>query len=224
MLRVGSNLGLKVLAFVIAVFLWWVAQGSSSIERGYDLPLVLRGTPDDLVLTEQTSSAVNVRVAGSRAVLRLVKPERFEYTIDVSGAKQGNSDFEIDLSHLDLPRGARIVSRSPAQVTLTFERRMSKNIQVRADVEGSPAPGYAVERIEIDPPRVRVSGAQREVQRISEVLTEPVDVNGLAETAEREARVSVTGRHVWVDSPEAVKVRIRIVPVPGERSGPVKEG
>lgn len=220
----GSNLGLKLLACVIAVFLWWVAQGSSSIERGYDLPLVLRGIPDDLVLTEQTSNAVNVRVAGSRAVLRLVKPERFEYAIDVSGAKQGNSDFEIDLSHLDLPRGARIVSRSPAQVTLTFERRMSKNIQVRADVEGSPAPGFAIEKIDVDPPRVRVSGAQREVQRITEVATEPVDVSGLAETTERETRVSVSGRHVWVDSPEVVKVRIRITPAPGERSGPLKEG
>jgi len=222
--RLGANLGLKLLAFAIAAFLWWVAHGSSSIERGYDLPLVVRGISDELVITEQSGDVVNVRVLGSRAVLRNLQPEKLEYVIDVAGARPGVSDFEIDTSHLELPRGARIVSRSPAQVALTFERRGNKAVPVRVDVEGSPAPGFILEKIEVDPPRIRVSGARSEVLRLGEVVTETIDVSGLAESMEREVRVSAGGGHVWVDSPGSVRVRIRVVPQPNGGAGSVKEG
>ncbi|CAG0953713.1 hypothetical protein MYXO_00353 [Myxococcaceae bacterium] len=223
MARFGANLGLKLLALVIAVFLWWVAQGTSSVERSYDLPIVARGSPEDLVLTEQSSEVMNVRIMGTRAMLRTFRPEALEYTIDVSGAKPGVSDYEIDASHLDLPRGARIVSRSPARIALTFEKRSSKQVPVRPDVEGTPAPGFEVDRVEVDPPRVRISGARSEVLRLGAVVTETIDVSGLAESTERDVRVSSGGGHVWVDSPGLVKVRIRVVPRP-EEAGATKEG
>lgn len=223
MSRIGGNLGLKVLAFVIAVFLWWVAHGTSTVERGYDLPITLRGVPEDLVLTDQSGEVVNVRLMGSRAALRTFRPEGLEYTVDASGAKAGVSDYEIDTSHLDLPRGARIVSRSPAQVVATFERRGSKQVPVRADVEGMPAAGFAIDKVEVSPPRVRISGARSEVLRMSGVVTETIDVSGLEESVEREVRVSTGGGHVWVDNPGIVKVKIRVVPRLDEPA-PSKEG
>lgn len=224
MARRGSHLGLQILAFAIALFLWWVAHGSSSIERGYDLPLTVRGVPDDLVITEQSGEAVNIRVLASPAVLRSVDPERLEYVVDASGARPGVSDYEIDTSHLDLPRGARIVSRSPARVALTLERRSSKSVPVRADLEGSPAAGYTVEKVEVDPPRVRVSGARSEVLRLGEVVTETIDVTGMDQSTERDVRVSTGGGHVWVDAPGTVHVRIRVSGQAHAGAGPAKEG
>lgn len=224
MRRFGSNLGLKLLAFAIALFLWWVAHGSSSIERGYDLPVVVRGLPEDLVMTDQSGEVVNIRVLGSRAAMRNLRPERLEYVVDVSGARPGVSDVEVDTSHLDLPRGARIVSRSPAQLALTFERRGSKSVSVRPDLEGAPAPGYAIGKVEVDPPRVRVIGARSEVLRLGEAVTETIDVTGLAESAEREVRVSPGSGHLWVEDPGLVRVRIHVAPEPKGGAGPVKEG
>lgn len=222
--RLTANLGLKLLAFVIAVFLWWVAHGSTSVERGYDLPIVLRGLPEDLVITDQSGDAVNVRVLGSRAALRNLRIEGTEYTVDVSDSKPGVSDFEIDTSHLELPRGARIVSRSPSRVAVTLEKRGSKSVPVRPDVEGTPAPGFAIEKVEVDPPKVRVSGARSEVLRLGEAVTETIDVTGITDTAEREVRVSAGGGHVWVQEPGLVKVKIRVAPRPEPAPQPTKEG
>lgn len=222
MARRGENFALQALAFCIALFLWWVAHGSSSIERGYDLPLTVRGVPDELVVTGQSGDVLNIRVLGSPAVLRGIDPERLEYVIDASGARPGVSDFEIDTSHLDLPRGARIVSRSPARVAITLERRASRSVPVRADVEGVPAAGYAVEKVEVDPPRVRVSGARGEVLRLGEAVTETIDVSGLTDSIEREVRVLSGGGHVWIAAPGTVRVRIRVGAQAG--GGPAKEG
>jgi YbbR domain-containing protein len=204
-----ANLRYKLLAVAIAVFLWVVARGSSSVERGFDIPVTLNGLADTVVVVEQGADVVNVRVSGTRVALRKFEPEKLEYALDVSGAKPGRADYEVDVSRFELPRGARIVSRSPASIELAFERRASKPVRVRADVEGRPAPGYRVRGIEIEPPRVRISGARSEVLRLSEVVTETVDVAGAVAPIEKQVRVS-PGGHVWAEDPGVVTVRIGI--------------
>jgi YbbR domain-containing protein len=212
--NVFANLGLKLLAVAIALFLWTVARGSSNVERGFDVPVTVHGMPEDLVVVEQSAEAVNLRVSGSMVALRNVAPEKYEYAIDVSGAKPGRADYEVDVTRFELPRGARVISRSPAEISLTFERRATRPVRVRADVEGRPAQGYRIERIEIVPPRVRITGARSEVLRLSEVVTEMIDVTGATGTLEREVRVSPGVGHVWAEDPRTVTVRVRVEPEP----------
>lgn len=209
-----ANFGLKLLALAIGLFLWTVARGSSNVERGFDIPVTLHGLPDDLVVVSQGTDSVNVRVSGSMVALRNIQPETFEYAIDVSGAKPGRADYEVDLTRFEFPLGSRVVSRSPSEIALTFERRATRPVKVRADVEGRPATGYRIDKVTITPPRVRITGARSEVLRLSEVVTEMIDVTGATGTLEREVRVSPGAGHVWADEPRTVKVRVSIVPEP----------
>jgi YbbR domain-containing protein len=220
--NVFANLGLKVLAVAIAVFLWTVARGSSNVDRAFDIPVTLHGLSDELVVVEQSADSVNVRVSGSMVALRNVEPDKFEYALDVSGAKAGRAGYEVDLTRFEFPPGSKMVSRSPSEISLTFERRATRPVKVRADVEGRPAQGYRIEKIEIKPPRVRITGARSEVLRLSEVVTEMIDVTGATGTLEREVRVSPGVGHVWADEPRTVTVRVRIEaePTPPEEEPP----
>lgn len=212
--NIFANFGLKLLAVAIGLFLWTVARGSSNVERAFDIPLTVHGLPEELVVVSQGVEAVNVRVSGSMVALRNLEPEKFEYALDVSGAKAGRADYEVDVTRFEFPRGSKLVSRSPAQISLTFERRATRQVKVRADVEGRPAQGFKIEKVEIAPPRVRITGARSEVLRLSEVVTEMIDVTGATGTLEREVRVSPGAGHVWADEPRTVKVRVRIEPEP----------
>lgn len=212
--NIFANLGLKVLAVAIGLFLWTVARGSSNVERGFDIPVTVHGLADELVVVNQGVDAVNVRVSGSMVALRNIQPETFEYALDVSGAKPGRADYEVDLTRFEFPSGSRVVSRSPAEISMTFERRATRPVKVRADVEGRPAQGYRIGRIDITPPRVRITGARSEVLRLSEVVTEMIDVTGATGTLEREVRVSPGAGHVWAEDPRTVTVRVRIEPEP----------
>jgi YbbR domain-containing protein len=209
-MRTFGNLGYKVLAIVIALFLWLVARGSSSVERGFDIPVVLQGVPDDLVVVDQGADVVNVRLLGTRSALRNFDPERLEYPLEISEAKPGQADFEVDLSRFELPRGARVVSRSPSRIELSLERRIGKTVKVKPDLEGQPAEGFRVAEISVDPPRVRITGARSEVLRLSEVATETIDVAGASGSVEREVRVSAGPGHVWAESPRTVKVKVTV--------------
>jgi YbbR domain-containing protein len=198
-------------ALVIALLLWLAAHGSSPIERGFDLPVVFHNVPEDLVIVEQNTDVVNVRVLGSRSALRNFEVSRADYAVDVTGARAGTAEFEVDVSGLPLPRGSRTVSRSPSQVEVKLERRGTKVMQVRPDVTGEPAQGFRLAKVEVDPPRVRVSGARREVLRLNEAVTEPVDVTGLSAPTERAVRLNLGGDHVWVEEATTVRVKLEIV-------------
>ena len=205
------------LALGIATFLWGIAHGASSVERGFDIPISFHGVPDDLVITGQSTDSIDIRVRGSRAALRNVDPTKLEYVFDVSGAKPGHAAYEVDVSRFDLPRGGTVVSRSPATLEIDVERRGRKSVRIRPDIEGEPAPGFLVGEIVVDPPRVWLTGARSEVMRLSEVVTETVDVTGLTQPVEREVRVSLGGGHVWLEQSQPVRIRIPIEAVEGGR-------
>lgn len=211
--RRRGNLRYGIAAIVISFALWGMAHGRDSVERGYDIPIVFDELADDLVITDATDSEVNIRVLGSRAALRNLSPTKMEYSVNVSGAKVGLTIHEVDVTRLDLPRGVKIVSRSPAQLSVKFERRGRKNVKVRVELEGVPPDGFQLGEVLIEPARVWLAGARSRVLRLKEVVTEPIDLSNLEETIEKEVRLSPGSDHVWVEEEGTVKVRIAIEPV-----------
>jgi YbbR domain-containing protein len=213
---VRLHFGLLLLSVTIAMVLWGMAHGTSDIERSLDIPVIFHGVPENVVVTGQTADAVNVRVLGSRAALRSL-PAKLEYRIDLSDAKPGPAVYEVDSSQVDqeLPNGARIVSRSPSSIEVSLEQRGRKALRVRADLEGEPAEGFTIASVEVDPARVWVTGARSDVLRLSEVVTETIEVTGIREPLEREVRLSLGSDHVWREDGGGVKVRIVVERLPG---------
>ncbi len=216
-----STRGYLFVAVLIAMLLWGVAQGSSDSQEPFDVPVVFENVPDELVITDQNSDVINIRVQGSRAALRNVREERLAYVVDAGGARRGSADFDVPQEPIVPPRGARVVSRSPSRLEVKFERRGTKVMNVRAEVSGEPAPGFRVAAVVVEPLRVRVTGARREVLRLSEAVTEIVDLSGLTETTERQVRLNLAGKNVWVEDPTDVTVRVEIE---AEESEEAEEG
>lgn len=220
------HFGTLLLSAAIAMVLWVMAHGTSDIERSFDIPVVFQGVPDDVVITDHNADAVNIRVLGSRAALRNVSPSKLEYRIDVSGAKPGPAIYEVDPGRVEeeLPNGARIVSRSPASIEITLEPRGRKALRVRPDLEGVPADGFKVDGVEVDPTHVWVTGARSDVLRLSEVVTEPIPLEGVNAPIEREVRLSLGSNHVYREKDVPVKVRVNIVPLAGSEPGAGAQG
>ena len=174
--------------------------------------MVFTGLNDKLVIVDQNSDVVNVRIRGSRAGLRRMALEGFEYPVDATGARPGRANFEVELTRIEFPRGVNAVSRSPSNLIVTFESRSSRIVRVKPEIIGEPAKGFAVAGIDLDPPEVRIVGARSEVRRRGEVVTESIDVSGLEKNEEREVRISITRPNVWLAEERPLKATIRIKP------------
>jgi YbbR domain-containing protein len=208
------NLRYKVLALVAAFGLWGVSHSTSSVERGFDIPVVPGNVPEELVITGQSTDAVNIRVRGTNAALRRLSVAELEYPVDLNGARPGNTEREVELAVMNLPRGAQVVSRSPASLEFTLERKSTRAVKVRPDLDGEPAPGFVIGEVVVEPARVRIAGARSEVLRLSEVLTETLEVTGANASFERKVRALPGGLHVWLDGAEVVTVRVEVLPEP----------
>ena len=221
--------GVLILALAISVFIWAVAQGTSSMHQSFDVPVELVGVEESLVVTDQSSDAVNVRLRGSRAALRNLEPAQLKYRIDARGGKPGVAVYEVDVETIEHPTGSTFVGYSPSRIQVRFEKRGRKAVSVRAEITGTPAPGFHVAGVEVEPPKVWLEGARSQVMRLNEVVTEPIDISGLAANAKRGVRLVLGGGTVWAENSEPLEVEVRIEadpvpePVPDLDATPLEE-
>ncbi len=214
-----------VLALAISVFIWGVAQGTSSIQQSFDVDVELVGVEESLVVTEQSADSINVRLRGSRAALRNLSVEQLKYRVDARGGKPGVAVYEVDVESIPHPTGTSFVGYAPSQLEVRFEKRGHKTVPVRAETEGSPAPGFHLAGVVLVPDKIKLEGARRQVLRMKEVVTEKIDIAGLTEDAEREVRLVLGGGPVWPEDDAPIRVLIRIEPDPGnEAAATVREG
>jgi YbbR domain-containing protein len=215
---VFSNLRYKVVALLAALLLWGVSHSTSSVERGFDIPVVTTNEPAELVITGRNTDSLNIRVRATPAALRRLSVADLTYPVDLAGARAGTTKHEVDQTAITLPRGAQIVSRSPASLEFTLERRSTRAVKVRADIDGDPAQGFVVGDVTVEPTRLRISGPRSEVLRLAEVLTETIDVAGANSTIERKVKAMPGGLHVRIDGDPEVTVRIPIQPAEPEEA------
>ncbi len=206
--------GVLVLALAISVFIWAVAQGTSSVIQSFDVEVELVGVEDGLVITDQSSDEINVRLRGSRAALRNLDTGSLKYRVDARGGKPGVAVYEVDVETIEHPTGTQFVGYSPSRLQVRFEKRGRKAVGVRAEIEGTPAPGFHVAGVEIVPDKVWLEGARSQVMRLNEVVTESIDIAGLAASTKRDARLVLAGGTVWAEENAPVQVSIRIEPDP----------
>ncbi|MBY0401666.1 hypothetical protein K2X89_15340 [Myxococcota bacterium] len=202
--------GVLVLALAISVFIWAVAQGTSSIQQSFDVEVELVGVEDDLVVTDQSSDSINVRLRGSRAALRNLAVDQLKYRVDARGGKPGVAIYEVDVESIPHPTGTSFVGYSPSRLQVRFEKRGRKNVPVRAETEGSPAPGYHLVGVVVEPEKVWLEGARSQVLRMKEVATEKIDVTGLTADARKEARLVLGGGSVWAEDEAPVRILVRV--------------
>lgn len=206
--------GVLVLALAISVFIWAVAQGTSSIQESFDVPVELVGVEDGLVVTDQNSDAINVRLRGSRASLRNLDRDQMKYRVDASGGKPGVAVYEVDVETIEHPTGTTFAGHSPSRIQVRFEKRGRKAVSVRAEIQGVPAPGFHVAGVVIEPAKIWLEGARSQVMRLNEVVTESIDIAGLAANEKREVRLVLGGGTVWAEDNSPLQVEVRIEPDP----------
>jgi len=208
--------GVLILALAISVFIWAVAQGTSSIQESFDVPVELVGVEEGLVVTDQSSDSINVRLRGSRASLRNLDREGMKYRVDATGGKPGVAVYEVDVETIDHPTGTTFAGYSPSRLQVRFEKRGRKAVAVRAAGQGVPAPGFHVAGVVIEPAKSWLEGARSQVMRLTEVVTEAIDIAGLAASETRDVRLVLGGGTVWAEdnTPLRVEVRSEADPVP----------
>jgi YbbR domain-containing protein len=179
-----NNLGLKIAAVVIGIFVWLFAKGEQVGDRTFRVPLVLRNMPENVTTVERPDETVEVVLTGDNSELfKLDLWEEPRAVVDMSEAVAGRA-FRVVLSpaNIVVPRDARVsVSEIREPKTLDFEmdERIEKRLPVVPVVEGNLAEGYYVlGRPNAVPDTVTVFGPAGVVGDLEQVSPAPLLIEG----------------------------------------------
>ena len=191
--RLTANLGLKVLAFFSAVFMWLVVVNIDDpvTEKTYTGILVSVINEEVVTTTNRTYQIVDntqevmVTVSANRSVLNKIRSEDIIAVADMKELSLG-TQIPIEVS---IPRYKyEKVYTSPVNLQVKIEDEAKNNFPITPSTIGTVREGYVLGDLKPNPEKVTLRGPKSVIDSISRVVAE-ANVSGLSENADIEGRL-----------------------------------
>ena len=188
----GKNLPLKALSIILAIFLWFFisrGQGGETMEISLGVPVELHNLPTEMEVIRGPVERVDVRMSGPRRVVSRVSQMGIYIPLDLIGAAEGETTFELFTSDIKVPQGITVTRVSPSSVNIFLERTLKKKVHIVLPVEGVPMEGFKVLEPVITPNVIEIKGPRSQLFGIKILKTLPISVEGVSEDVEGETSV-----------------------------------
>lgn len=170
----------KVLSVALALVLFVFHRMSLLEERFLSVPLQVE---TDKSLTPATSYPRTIRVTlrGDANTIYPILEEDIEAYMDLTKyTEKGTYRAAVQVRK----KGTALMTEpleigvDPLELTLELDRRLSKNVHLMANFQGSLEPGYELASYTLDPSQVVVDGPANILENISELSTDFIDLSG----------------------------------------------
>jgi YbbR domain-containing protein len=191
-----NNLGLKLLSVVLAILLWAVVLGEQKVEVTVSIPLEIKDLPRNLVLVNEPTDTLHVRLRGPRTLVTTLGPREVAFAGLPKTFVEGENLVPIRTEAVRVPRGIQVVEVNPNRLRVVLDSIMEREIEVSPRVEGTPARGFVVKRVTTSPARVRMTGPRTELRRLARVYTLPINCEGQSASFTIRAMLEPPGRQI----------------------------
>ncbi|MGB5196617.1 MAG: CdaR family protein [Candidatus Deferrimicrobium sp.] len=207
--RIASqNLGLKILALVLAVAAWWFVTGESKVLVSFTVPLEIRNVPKGLTMTNQPAREVEVRLSGPSSLLSGLRPSEISAGVDLTAARAGRQVFTMDDRVVKIPPGIKVQRIFPSSIEVILDRTERRVIPVSVRIGGGAAVRRRVAKVEVDPLSVEIEALPEVFTRMPVVYTEEVVPERTEGVLSLIARVETREAHAKIVGDPNVRVKI----------------
>ncbi|MEI6397146.1 MAG: CdaR family protein [Pseudomonadota bacterium] len=212
--RLVSNFGYKLTALVLATLVWYIVQGEEVLEVNAKLDVRV-DVASGFAVRDAGVMSRDITLRGPRVLVGTLQGKSLQAIIRVPSGKSGNLRYRLDKEFIPgWDNRVRLTIHDP-YVNVAVEERLTKKIPVRPVVVGDVPPPLMIDEAKPSPAEIEITGAKSEVSHVTELLTDPIDVNGLKDSK------SVTSTLAHTNLPD-VELSAREVTV-ALRVGPKKE-
>ena len=210
-----DNIGIKALAIVFAIFLWYFVGGQKRTEGAFLVSVNTTGLSSEMIVTGSTPERVEVRVIGPVELVKKLSPEKVRVELDMSDLQEGTGKYIIEIDNVKVPGRIKVVSVTPNAVEIRAERLLTAVLPVKVNFTGTPAKGFTAVSLTTDPPEVEVTGRQKRVKAINKVYTKLIDIEGFSKTRTFPVRIDLPDKLGGVE-PDRVDVTVSIIKQTGD--------
>jgi YbbR domain-containing protein len=203
---ITENFWWKLMALAIAVVIWALVSSEPELATFATVRLEYKNLPDDLEIASDTVNAVSLELRGPSGELRNLGQSggiRPAVILDMSDVEAGDRTFPIGDGNVRLARGVHLVRAVPSEVRFHFDRRATRRVDVVPRFSGEGVNGYKVDNFTVEPRQISVVGPAERVERITSVVTDPVDVSNVVGSSEFRVNAFIDDPYVrFVGSPQ----------------------
>ncbi|MGZ4824619.1 MAG: CdaR family protein [Terriglobales bacterium] len=205
---VFHNFGLKLLSLVVAVLLWLAVTRDPVAEIALNVPIEFHNAPEHLEISSETVPQVLVRVRGPVREVRDLSASEVHAIIDLARVQPGERTYDLAPRHIRVPDGVEVVQAVPSQIRINFDRRESRQVEVKPRVIGTFASGYRIEKVVPVPHSVTIVGPAGHVEAVETAITDPVDASGVVGVATFVTHAYVSDPLVRLADPSPIRVTV----------------
>lgn len=182
--------GLKGIALILAVGLWYYAIGEEGVDVTRSIPLEIKVSNPQVRLLKTSTHYLKVTLSAPRGQLSNLASEEIravhEMGMDIKSA--GDYSFRVEPRDIVLPNAyIRVTNIDPDLVRVTLDELIVKKVEIKPAFLGDPAIGYKMrtEEIQINPNAILIEGPKTELETLDFVLTEKIDLVGRSRSFRR---------------------------------------
>jgi YbbR domain-containing protein len=206
---VVHNFGLKLLSLFLATGMWFlISRDEQPAEVAVRAPIVFQHVPSQLEISSESIPETQIRVRGPERVIRQLKNNEVQAEIDLANAKPGERTYDLTSQQVRHPRDVTIGSVVPSQLHLSFDTRLTREVEIHPRVTGVFATGEQIVKVDADPPRITIAGPRHHVETIDAATTDPIDATGTLGSAVFTTNVYVTDPLVQVEHATSIRVTV----------------
>jgi YbbR domain-containing protein len=203
------NFWLKVLSLLLATGLWLaISPDEESAEVAVRVPIEFQHVPPHLEISSITIPEAQIRVRGPERVIRQLRSTDIHAELELKDATPGERTFDLTAEQVRHQRDLRVVQVVPGQLHLTFDMRMTREVEIHPRVTGNFAAGEQIAKVIASPQRITITGPQHHVELVDAATTDPVDASGTKTTATFSTNVYVPDPLVQVVQPTPIRVTV----------------
>ena len=182
--KLKNNLGLKIIAFVFAVFLWWAVVNIDDpintkqfyVDVAVTNPEVITNAGKSYQILDDTKT-ITVTIKARRKVLDEIKSSYIMATADLR--EMQDSSVPIRVKVMGFEGNYESATAYPQNIQVSVENTMKKTFPITTVANGTTRDGYVVGSMTSSPKTVDISGPESAVTKISKVVAR-VDVSEMS--------------------------------------------
>ncbi len=185
------NLGLKLLSFLFAIFLWYFVVGEDKVDLNLFVPIEIVNLPRDLVISNQFRKELEVTISGPRGIVRGLSKQSISRPVDLSKAKPGKVVIRNEANSIPLSRGITVQRIQPANITLQLEHLLTKELPVKVRTKGALPEGLELVSVVLEPTTIEVSGPENIIGATESLATQPINLGDVKDSTQLAATLDL---------------------------------
>ena len=190
------NASYKVLALVLAVFVWFLARKSGEpIQMSFYAPVVFKNVSPEFQVTSDPPQVNIVVHTNSRESFN---PQEIQAVLDLDKAQEGTLSYVMTENHILSPVKVEITRIHPSQITVRIEELIEKSFSIKPRYQGTLKKGYLLGDIKIVPDTLTMRGPRSVLEKMEYISAHEIVLEGLNESTTMRVDLDLPGGNVQI--------------------------